>query len=317
MNDKRIAVQILYFDCEQFILRTIDNCGPFVEKIYIVYSELPYASYNANARKLYRNPSSLEVLKQSPYFDKIEIVEGVWDNEQDQRNQCLLKAKEDGFDFLIIQDADEFYLPEEYQKNIDGMLSNPNYYYYRNPWYFFWKTTNYILESWHPLAYKSWKLLDPYSTTTIGYNTCFAINCKMDVRFENRRMPDKINECLMLNGICHHLSFVMSDEQMRRKLDVWSHSNQAVHLEKWYKVKWKGWKPGTKNLHLISVLEFPAAKKYEGKIPKEIESFDPGTQVYIKPQVKDKLYFDFLENWKKFKYFLLDIRFVFKGYSRR
>ncbi len=317
MNDKRIAVQILYFDCEQFILRTIENCAAYVEKIYIVYSLLPYSKYNSNARDQYTNPSSLEVLKQSPHFSKIELVEGVWDSEEEQRNTCLRRARDAGYDFLIIQDADEFYLPEEYEKNIKAMIQNPDYCFYRNPWYFFWKSTEYILINWHPLVYKNWRESDPYKFTPFGYNACFAINCKKDVLFANRRMPGKVNESLMLSGICHHLSFVMDDEQMRRKLDIWSHSNQVLNLKKWYSVKWKGWAPGVKNVHLISLVEFPYVKKYIGKLPKEIIDFKPGKQDFVKPRSIDKLYFLFHEKVKILKFFLLDIKFVISRYLKK
>ncbi len=154
----RFAVQILFFDCEQFILRTIANCAPFVEKIFITYSPEPWSAYNKNARDLFKNPSNPEILKQSPHFGKVELIEGIWDTEEEQRNDCLKKAKEQGFDYLIIQDADEFYLPEEYEKNIQGIATFPNYNYYRNPWYFFWKSTN----------------VRPYLKTPLGFNECFA-----------------------------------------------------------------------------------------------------------------------------------------------
>ena len=119
------AVMILYYDCEQFILRTIENCAPFVEKIYILYSELPYSKYNPEARKKYSNTARKEILRESKYSTKIDLIEGNWDNEEEQRNECLYKAKAEGFDFLIVQDADEFYLPEDYKMNIEGMTTNP------------------------------------------------------------------------------------------------------------------------------------------------------------------------------------------------
>ena len=53
----KIGIQILYFDAEQFILNTIENCAPFVDRIYILYSPLPW-TYNSKAREQYKNESS-------------------------------------------------------------------------------------------------------------------------------------------------------------------------------------------------------------------------------------------------------------------
>ena len=71
----RYAVLILFYDCDQFILRTIDNCAPHVEKIYVSYSPYPW-SYNPEAREKYRNPSSPDLIKNSRHWNKIQLVEG-------------------------------------------------------------------------------------------------------------------------------------------------------------------------------------------------------------------------------------------------
>ena len=32
----KLALQVLMFDCEKTILRMLDNCGPYVDKIYVI-----------------------------------------------------------------------------------------------------------------------------------------------------------------------------------------------------------------------------------------------------------------------------------------
>ncbi len=274
----RFAVQILYFDCEQFILRTIANCAPFVEKIYVVYSPEPWSAYNKEARSLFKNPSNPEVIKQSPHYDKIEIIEGVWETEEDQRNAGLNKARADGFDFLIIQDADEFYLPEEYQKNIDEITENPNFDYYRNPWIFFWKNVNTILINYHPYNYGNAHLAKPYKQSKFGYNANFAINLNTNVKFANKRLPSS-NDSLMLAGYCHHLSFALNDEQLERKLKTWGHSHE-FKINTWLETKWYCWNGKQKYLHMVNPAEWLRTESYAGKLPKEIEDYKPGFQHY-------------------------------------
>jgi hypothetical protein len=271
----RFAVQILYFDCEQFILRTIANCAPHVEKIFVTYSPQPWSAYNKDARAGYPNPSNPDIIFQSPYANKIELINGVWDTEEEQRNDCLVRAKKEGFDYLIIQDADEFYMPEEYTKNLQGIIANPNFDYYRNPWYFFWKNINTVIVSRYSLTNGTYK---PYQKTKIAYNACFAVNCKRDIYFADKRLPNS-KQYFMLNGLCLHLSFVMSDDQVKRKLKTWGHSSD-FNTEYWYRTKWLGWTKKSKFLHPITSTQWVHTIPFTGDIPKELEGFIPGLQEY-------------------------------------
>lgn len=222
----KFAVQILYFDCDQFILKTISNCAPFVDKIFITYSPEPWIAYNNKARELYRNPSNPNILKESDYYHKLQLIEGIWQTEEDQRNDGLRIAKQQGYDYLIIQDADEFYLPDQFKRNLEEINASPGYSYYRNPWYIFWKNRGYIIENRYFYFFGNDRYVKPYRKTLIGFSACFAINLKKDVLFEDRRLPNR-KDNHMLTGLCFHLSFVISDEQLIRKLNTWGHSNQG------------------------------------------------------------------------------------------
>jgi len=309
-NNKRFAVQIQFFDCDHFILRTIENCGPFVERIYVTYSAEPWSAYNKSARDTYKNPSDPEILKQSPYYHKIELVTGVWDRDEEQRNASLELAKKAGFDYLIVQDADEFYNPAELEKNINGILANPDYDYYRCRWYLFWKSTKYMLVSMSPYSLGNEQYTKPYEHMDYDFNSNFAVNLKKNVRFNNWRMVNSTNY-LMLDGICFHLSYVLSDEQVQRKLYTWGHSSQ-VNKEEWLKMKWFGWTPNSKNLHPISRITWPKAKPYKGELPKEIRDYNPGVQKYIQPSKYDKLIEKSQDLKAYFSFFLKDIKYLIR-----
>ena len=298
----RFAVQILYFDCDQFILKTIENCAPFVDKIFIIYSPEPWSAYNKSARLNYKNPSNPEILKQSKYYSKIQLITGTWEREDDQRNECLEIAREQGFDYLIIQDADEFYNPEEYQKNINQIIANPDHLYYRCIWYIFWKSTKYVVLNFYPYFFGNQKYVPSYKLTQLHFNPCFAVNCKKDVKFADKRMLNTL-DYFMLDGVCFHLSYVLNDEQLESKIHTWGHSHQ-VDIDNWLKTKWYGWTQKTKNLNPISLINWHKAVEYKGDMPKEIADYNAGTQKYIKPKLTDILRSQKKE-WLTFVSFLL------------
>jgi hypothetical protein len=275
----KIAVQILYFNSHQFILHTLANCAPHVDKIFLSYSPKPWSSYNQIARDQFENQSSLEIVKQSKHFSKVEIVEGVWDTEEAQREECRIIAKSQGFDFLIVQDADEFYLPNAYQANIQQMIANPQYEFYQTPWINFWKSTKYALVTKEHKGHKN----------TL-YTTCplFAINLHLPVKFENRRMPKKIGTYRQLPGVCFHLSYVFSDVDMFTKINTWGHSHQVN--KNWLKWKWLAWSPGKRNLNPFCSVEWPTAIAYNGELPQELMSFENPTHVTLSLNWVDRLH---------------------------
>ena len=287
MAAKRFAAHLLYFDCEQFILRAIDNLAPWVERFFVAYSPKPW-SYNAGARANFGNPSNPAILEQSPHRSRIELICGEWGTEEAQRNECVERARAQGFDFLIIQDPDEFYLPVEFEKNLAGIEAQPDWPYYRNPWHLFWKTTGWVLLQSFANTYKRGRLVSSARNTLLNYNACFALNLRTDIRFSDRRLPSRVDDYLMLPGICHHLSFVMNDDQMWRKVNTWGHSHE-FDRKLWYDVKWLGWTPDTRDLSLLMPTEFRRAVAYNGILPEQIADFDPGPQAYRQPVLSQRL----------------------------
>jgi len=140
----KFATHILFFNQDRWILKNIEMIAPFVDKIYVAWSELPW-SYNPAARDLFKNKSNPELLKQSPYYDKIVLIKGVWNLDEDQRNACLDAAKQDGMDYLLMIDADEFYHPNDLKKLIEDIKENPDYEYYTTPWITYWKDFDHLL----------------------------------------------------------------------------------------------------------------------------------------------------------------------------
>lgn len=294
-NDKRFAAHVLMFDCEQFILHMIDNCAPFVEKIYVAYSEVPW-TYNTKSRITYTNSTQKDILSKSKYFNKIELIEGSWDTEEDQRNTCLLKAQKEGFDYLITQDADEFYRKEDYKKNLDEIIANPTHDVYITPWYVFWKSSDYVIQ------YQNGNITD--------YNVGFAINCKSEVKFTSRRMSNA-KASYKLSGVCYHLAYVLTDEQVYRKISTWGHSHQ-FNRDSWYYRKWLHWNESTRNLHPLTPYYWKCAVKFKGDIPEVLAEFKSSDIRMIKNNLFDNIW-DFVEDTKSHSIgFLRTIKIITK-----
>lgn len=275
---RKFAAMILYFDCEQFILKAIDNCAPFVDKIYILYSEKPW-SYNPEARSTYTNTSDLNVLKQSPHYSKLKVIEGEYETEEAQRNECLEMARDEGYNYLIIQDADEFYHKEDYKKNISEILNHPDMDYYRTPWYLFWKKLDYVIE---------FREVHGKRNTIVNYCPVFAVNCTKDVHFTKNRMLNT-TDVIFLPGVCFHLSYIMSDVQMERKINTWGHAQQFFNKPNWLRYKWLGWTPLTRYINPFNPVGWLRAVKFEGTLPEEIRDFPVNGNEQVKLSLTEKL----------------------------
>lgn len=252
----RFAAYVLMFNCDRYILPMIDNCAPFVEKIYVAYSVYPW-TYNPTAREGIRNPTDPGILKQSVHRDKIELIEGSWELDEDQRNSCVERARADGFDFLLVQDADEFYTADGYRQTLALVDQNPNFEVYRSNWYLFWKSLRYVvrhrdgsLHAGHPE---------------------FVLNLRTNIRHVRSRTTNATLE-YQLPVVCYHLSYVLTDEELLTKLNTWGHAHQFdVHA--WYEEKWRRWTTRTRHLWGPDPCAWDRAVPFHGSIPEALEPF--------------------------------------------
>lgn len=275
----RFAVQILYFDCDQFILRTIANCAPHVEKIFISYSPEPW-TYNAEARHKFKNPSDPRIIENSPHRAQVELFEGTWDTEEAQRNAVLDRAKAEGFDYLIVQDADEFFHHEDYERNLAAIRANPDHAFYKTTWIQFWRNTRYAVVCRYSYLYRFGRVTEKLHDTLLSYSMAFAVNLRAGTRFKRCRMPTDIDDYLVLPGNCYHLSYVLSDEQVFRKIGTYGHARD-ISRDYWYRTKWKAWRPASRSLHPIGPSVWTKAVPFVGQLPPEIQDLPDPLQTTV------------------------------------
>lgn len=247
---------MLVFSQDRWLMKAIDNRAPFVDKIYVAWSDRPWA-YNPNAAAQFKNRTSYDILYTSPHIHKIEIIRGSWDLEEDQRNACIIAAKRDGMDILMTQDTDEFYLPEDFEGTIAEMKNNPNHDYYTTPWYSFWKSMDYIM-------------INQQESKILG-RPLVAINLKKnDLRFTRARICNGVDAHDM-NYILYHPSYVLTNEECWEKINTWGHAHQ-FNTQSWYNNIWLAWdnNKDLMNLHPIEPSAWFKVVKYEDKLPKEL-----------------------------------------------
>ena len=257
----KFCVQTQLFNVSEFILPMLENCGPHVERIYIARTERPW-NYNPTARESMINKTPASILDQSPWRHKITLVEGDWESEHEQRNALLDRARADGMDFMIIQDADEFYFHEDFAKNLAAISQKPDYDLYGVRWYVFWKDIRHIIT-------------DRYDRHMDDGWVNFAVNCRGPMRFNYLRGTKEKFRVYpgYLPGPACHLSYVMSDEAMLEKLSSWGHTND-FNWRKWYDGVWLKWWPGRWHLALIKPHHWARAIPFPGRLPEVLENFE-------------------------------------------
>ena len=178
------------------------------------------------------------------------------------RNHILDIARQNKYDFMFIQDTDEFMIKEDYESIINDHIPNMKKYNYdssgircKN----FWKSWNYIIPSEISNV-----------PTHDGEWTNFGIDLHSDIKFTKNREHTSKNKCGVLQDwFLFHASFIMTDDQVKEKLNTWGHSSD-MNYDTWYQEKWLDWTPETTDLHPSTRPEiWKQAVPYDGPLPKE------------------------------------------------
>ena len=129
---------------------------------------------------------------------------------------------------------------------------------------------DFLKESGNILNSNFWKSID-YITVKedneliAGYPD-ICINLNKGMRFQNKRTATKENIGVIENVICYHMSYVLTDEEVKRKLETWGHTND-FNIYQWYENKWLNWNENSIGLHPIQPNAWFKAVKYFGELP--------------------------------------------------
>ena len=132
--------------------------------------------------------------------------------------------KEAGFTYCFVIDADEIYDPAELRRMTELVVNRPDV----DCWHVF---TRHILEI-IPLPHRPRETLNPPVFVKVGSITRLR-------RTELCQRQKSHGSFLAEVGICHHLSYARSDEEVLKKITTFSHAHEVQ--PGWFENVWKRW----------------------------------------------------------------------------
>lgn len=228
----KVGLIVIAFNVDQWIYEMLENAAPHVDIAYIAYPSRPWR-YSEEARESEVNPTVLDENKLLSTGIRYRIVTGDWEYDEDTRNEIRQIAASESCDWLVVQDADEFYDEEGWAKLKEFMQAHlGEEVAISTQWLNFWKNTDYIIVN--------------KGGSVKSENECAALSLAGSSYFTySRTVSCQVISC---DAICFHLGYVMNDSQIKMKIETWTHTAD-VDVLGWYKLKWQGWQLGTKYIH--------------------------------------------------------------------
>ncbi len=254
----KVCLQVIAFNVDTWINQMLENAAPHVDKIFIAYPPRPW-KYSQSARDKLKNPTKLSSIKIKHLKCEVEIIKGDWEYDEDTRNFLLERARSEEFDWMIIQDADEFYTEDGWKILKKEMNRNDDTELLITPWINFWKNPRFVLLN-STLGIKS-------------LNEGAAIRAKKAKSiFTFSRTSNAIRR-KVINADCYHYGYVMDNEAMRTKIQTWAHAKQIRDIEIWYSLKWLNWTEESRFLHPSSPYAWSCATPFQLQQPSFAYSF--------------------------------------------
>lgn len=238
----KIAVLTVAYREEEYIERCIKQWQGLVSKHLVLVSTHPWNGVNLGFDK------TSEIAREMG----AEVIERYWETEGFQRDWGLAILRD--YDYVIINDPDEFYTLEDRKKIISYLGTGEYTDAYRvENMITYWKTPEYIF--------------DPMDK----HKPLVAVNPKT-VHFYEHRQTQPFDKSypfqqfiITIPVTCHHFSWIHSDEKVKEKIQSYSHTDN-IPLN-WYEDVWEKWTPDS-NLIIRPYGEKSVAKY--SPAPKEI-----------------------------------------------
>jgi len=156
-----------------------------------------------------------------------EVIKGVWPQDDPMLNVGLNVLK--GFDYVLFLAPDEFLTKEGHRRLREFVEGDRNYSAYAiSKMNTYFKTDQWRIEpreEYHPIV-----VIDPNKAQ---YRDIRSVTCDYGY------LPDDIT--------LYHYSWARTDEEVRRKIENFSHAPQMI--PNWYKDHWENWTHESKDFH--------------------------------------------------------------------
>jgi len=217
------------YDACTLLEESVERIYPLVDKILFLINFKPWRG--AEIEGAPEETYSLILSLPDP-DNKFEIVSQYWADEKDQRNAGLVFLRSQKIDWCLIVDDDEFYNRSEIQHVFDT-LDTAIHAAYLFSHQIYWKERGTIIE---------------------GLFGAFPSLVRTDgiVNFNENRMilVSQGNTWFNITAddiVCHHLSYIRSDEDMQRKVNIFSHADDLS--DDWFNRVWIHWYEDMMDLH--------------------------------------------------------------------
>jgi len=214
------AVYCVY-DASEFFEESVKRIYPLVDSVVFLLNFKPWSG-DVIVRAVEK--SYQRILALSDPDSKFIILSQYWKTEADQRNSGLHVLKNKGIDWCLVIDDDEMYNKSELE-NIFKSLGSAVHVAYLFYHQIYWKNRQTIIEG-----------LFGSFPTLMKTNGLVYFN-------ENRTILVKPNHTWFTispkNIICHHFSYVRSNDKMYEKLNMSSHASDFN--KDWFNNVWLKW----------------------------------------------------------------------------
>jgi len=211
-----IACICVHHEPESMLKACLSQFPEWVGKIVVMVSEEPWHGI--------RDEHAMETMRfltQHP-DPRLEVWRMNWRTESEQRNWGMGRAAD--ADWALIFDVDEFLTVEDWAK-LRSLLKETA------------RKVPCVVAS-DMLTY--WKDMDHVWEPKDAHKPIIAANPARAAFFDKRCISEQ--SMFEAKVTLHHLSWVKTDEEVRRKISHWSHAND-FDRDEWYDRAWKGWKP--------------------------------------------------------------------------
>jgi len=136
---KKIAIMTIALEDEDLIGPCIDQFKGIVDKHYVYANKTPYYS----DKEIDNSGTMLITMEHGATF-----LESNYKNEADARNYVLDNANNDGYNMVLIVDADEFYTKDDIRLLIDTINRNDNSAFFisrEGKMIMYWKSLKYYM----------------------------------------------------------------------------------------------------------------------------------------------------------------------------
>ena len=224
----RFIAACCVYDDPTWIVPMAHSVGPAVEQILFLVNRHPWNSEGGD------NAQTMQRIAEASKGVSVQVIEGSWANETDQRNAGLEFVRQLGGDYCMVVDADELYDPQALERVKQAIAQHPEIGAWYISMYTYWKSFRFRIDP--PEQFK------PVVFAKVGV-----------ARFSENRHVQSPNwgEIPPALAVCHHMSYARSDEEVLKKLARFSHSHEI--LPGWYERVWKGWdnNQAMENLHPV------------------------------------------------------------------